>query len=161
MSEQGPSLVSVSEGDNKSMVGVGGAGRERQQQQQQQHLPQNQNHQHQGEEEKLEHMKSVADDLVAKLVSEEDDLRPPQSSTSSCSSSANNPGVTTSSGGPVVVEAPSHHDPSVGHPPHSPPQDKWFYTDPQVIWSLVYLVMFNVGIKESTIPQNDQYRLEE
>ena len=73
---------------------------------------------HQGEEEKLEHMQSVADDLVAKLV-EEDDPRP--------RSNPSNPGVTPPGPmGPMPEPAP--------HPTHTHivGEEKWYYTDPQV-----------------------------
>lgn len=77
---------------------------------------------HQGEEEKLEHMRSVADDLVAKLV-EEDDPRP--------RSNTSNPGVTPPGQmGPIP-------DPGT-HPAQTPGEDKWYYTDPQVSDSFSY-----------------------
>lgn len=80
---------------------------------------------HQGEEEKLEHMRSVADDLVAKLV-EEDDPRP--------RSNASNPGVTPPGQmGPMPDPGP--------HAAQTPGDDKWYYTDPQVSNNLSWLVM--------------------
>lgn len=71
---------------------------------------------HQGEEEKLEHMQSVADDLVAKLV-EEDDPRP--------RSNPPNPGVTPPGQMGPMPEPASHST-------HNATEDKWYYTDPQV-----------------------------
>ncbi|KAG0730023.1 hypothetical protein GWK47_029140 [Chionoecetes opilio] len=71
---------------------------------------------HQGEEEKLEHMQSVADDLVAKLV-EEDDPRP--------RSNTSNPGVTPPGQMGPLPEPPPH-------PTHTSGDEKWYYTDPQV-----------------------------
>lgn len=76
--------------------------------------------QRQGEEEKLEHMRSVADDLVAKLV-EEDDPRP--------QSGVPNQGVVVAPpGGPLAAIT----EPPGSHATRTPGDDKWYYTDPQV-----------------------------
>lgn len=72
--------------------------------------------QRQGEEEKLEHMRSVADDLVAKLV-EEDDMRP----------QAGGPNQGVAPPGPMGAIAESG-----SHASQIPGEDKWYYTDPQV-----------------------------
>ena len=88
---------------------------------------------YQAEEEKLEHMRSVADDLVAKLV-EEDDLRPQ-------SGSPNQVVVTPGPMGPIP-------DPSVhgNHVSHTSGDDKWYYMDPQVSYfQLVWAFQFTNG----------------
>lgn len=92
---------------------------------------------HQGEEEKLEHMRSVADDLVAKLV-EEDDPRP--------QSGPPNAGVTP----PVSVGPMPESTTHTAHPAQTHGDDKWYYTDPQVggisLSSFIFLnFLFFVG----------------